>query len=225
MALRLTSAPLIEPLTLTEAKLHLRVSGTDEDTLITNLISAARVQAENICRRAFITQSWTLYLDAFPLYSYFGVVPGYVPVDQLPSGWMSMRNYAVRFRGGRIDLPFPTLQAVSSIKYLDLNGTLQTLDPSLYTVDDASEPGSVTPAPNTYWPDTQNIVNAVQIAYTAGYGSAATDVPASIKAWMLMRIGALYANREEVVVDLRVASVDLPFVQNLLDPHRVWNYA
>ncbi len=223
MALKLTLAPTEEPVTLVQAKAHLRVEVADDDALITNLISAARVHAENVCRRAFVTQKWDLYLDAFPKYTYFGVVPGSVPVDQLPPGWMSMRNYAVRFRGGKIDLPFPTLQSVESIKYFDINGTQQTLDPTLYIADLISEPGCLTPAPNTYWPDTQSRVNAVQISYTAGYGAAAA-VPAGIKAWMLMRIGALYENREEVLVGQRLVVADLPFVNNLLDPYRIASY-
>ncbi|MFC5524021.1 head-tail connector protein [Polaromonas jejuensis] len=223
MALKLTTAPTAEPVTLAEAKAHLRVDVADDDLLITNLITAARVHAENVCRRAFVTQKWDLYLDSFPKYTYYGVVPGYVPVDQLPSGWLSMRNYAVRFRGGKIDLPFPPLQSVDAVKYTDLSGVVQTLATNLYVVDNISEPGAITPAPDTYWPDTQNRVNAVQISFTAGYGAAAA-VPAGIKAWILMRIGALYENREEVLVGQRLVVADLPFVDGLLDPYRIAGY-
>lgn len=224
MGMRLVTAPAVEPVSLEQAKVHLRVDVPDDDALIGLLISAARAHAENVCRRAFITQQWDLFLDAFPLYSYCGVLPGYVPVDQLPSSWMTMRNYAVRFRGGRIDLPFPTLQAVDSVQYTDPAGALQTLAPSQYVVDNASEPGALTPAPGTYWPATQNVTNAVRIRYTAGYGDAAA-VPAALKAWILMRVGAMYENREEIVVGQRVASIDLPFVDRLLDPYRIWSYA
>jgi len=224
MGLKLTTAPAVEPVTLAQAKAHMRVDIADDDALITNLITAARADAENVCRRAFVTQKWDLYLDSFPKYTYFGVVPGYVPVDQLPSGWLSMRNYAVRFRGGKIDLPFPTLQSVDAVKYTDLTGTVQTLDPSQYVVDAISEPGALTPAPDTYWPDTQNRTNAVQISFTAGYGDDAA-VPAGIKAWMLMRIGVLYKNREEVAVTQRGENVvTMSFVDHLLDPYRIAGY-
>lgn len=61
-----TQAPSTEPVTLAEAKLHLRVDHADEDALIAALISAAREQAEHRCGRSCIDQQWTLKLDAFP---------------------------------------------------------------------------------------------------------------------------------------------------------------
>ncbi|MFM0330658.1 head-tail connector protein [Paraburkholderia strydomiana] len=224
MGIRLTLAPTEEPVTVDEAKLHLRVTDSSEDTLITMLISAARIHAENVCRRVFVTQKWDLFLDAFPYYTYYGVIPGYVPVDQLPSAWMTMRNYAVRFRGSKIDIPFPRLQSVDAVKYIDPNGVLQTMDPSAYVVDAISEPGVLTPKTGTYWPDTENTTNAVQISFTAGYGDAA-DVPAGIKSWILLRVGALYENREEVSVATRVTVQELPYVDTLLDPYRIMGYA
>ena len=65
MPLQLVTAPTSEPVTLTEAKSHLRVTATDEDTLITSLIVAARQWAENFTGRALITQTWDYFLDVF----------------------------------------------------------------------------------------------------------------------------------------------------------------
>jgi uncharacterized phiE125 gp8 family phage protein len=224
MGIRLTQAPAEEPVSLDEAKLHLRVTDSSEDSLIQMLIVAARVHAENVCRRVFVTQTLDLFLDAFPFYTYYGVIPGYVPVDQLPSAWMTMRNYAVRFRGSRIDLPFPRLQSVDAVKYVDPNGVQQTLDPTLYAVDNVSEPGVLTPKTGTYWPDTLNTTNAVQISFTAGYGDA-SDVPAGIKSWILLRVATLYENREEVAILNRGQVHDLPYVDQILDPYRIMGYA
>lgn len=66
MDLARTGEPAAEPVTLAEVKAHLRVLHASEDTLITRLARAARVHIETVTSRAFITQSWKLWLDAFP---------------------------------------------------------------------------------------------------------------------------------------------------------------
>ncbi len=54
MALQITTEPLVEPISLIEAKLHLRVSTTADDALITQLIRAARIYCENYQGRPYI---------------------------------------------------------------------------------------------------------------------------------------------------------------------------
>lgn len=66
MSLKLITAPTTEPITLTEAKLHCKVETDADDNLITALITAAREYCEGRQRRAYITQTWELWLDAFP---------------------------------------------------------------------------------------------------------------------------------------------------------------
>lgn len=66
MGLTLITAPAEEPITLADAKVHLRVDGTEEDALITALIVAARRQAEHLTGRALVTQTWRCTLPAFP---------------------------------------------------------------------------------------------------------------------------------------------------------------
>jgi len=60
------SAPAIEPVTVSEAKEHLRVDGTVEDVLISSLIVTSRLHIEAALGLALITQSWKLVLDAWP---------------------------------------------------------------------------------------------------------------------------------------------------------------
>ncbi len=61
------AAPSSEPVTLAEAKLYLRVDDNNEDSLIADLIVAARMSAEAWMRASLITQTWKLvyndYLD------------------------------------------------------------------------------------------------------------------------------------------------------------------
>lgn len=63
MRLKLKTAPAKEPTTLDEAKSHLRVDGADDNALIGALITTARQLAERETKRAFITQTWRMYLD------------------------------------------------------------------------------------------------------------------------------------------------------------------
>lgn len=189
MATKLITAPAVEPVSLVEAKAHLRVDGDDDNVLLTMLITTARQEAEKVTRRALITQTWEVVLDCFP--------------------------------SGGIDLPFPTLQSVTSIKYFDGSNVEQTLSTSAYQVDADSEPGRVALASGYSWPDTYDRLNAVRIRYVAGYGLAAA-VPAAIKQWILIRVATLYENREGVNIGNNVNAI--PFVDGLLDEYRAVSF-
>jgi uncharacterized phiE125 gp8 family phage protein len=69
MALVLTSGPALEPVTVAEAKAHLRIDGTAEDLLIGSLILTSRLHIEAALGLALITQSWTVVLDQWPQYA------------------------------------------------------------------------------------------------------------------------------------------------------------
>jgi uncharacterized phiE125 gp8 family phage protein len=64
MYLSLKSASIQEAVSLDEAKLHLRVDGSDEDGLISSLITAARLMIEAHTDRALLNQNWVFYLPA-----------------------------------------------------------------------------------------------------------------------------------------------------------------
>ena len=72
-----TAKPSTEPVTLSEAKAHLRLETTADDTFITTLIETARQICENFTKTAFMKQTFSVFMDAFPK-------SGIVKVPRLP---------------------------------------------------------------------------------------------------------------------------------------------
>lgn len=66
MSRKLITAPAAEPVSLAEAKQHIKDVPTSDEGLLALFIAAAREECENMLRRALITQTWEKYLDAFP---------------------------------------------------------------------------------------------------------------------------------------------------------------
>ena len=190
MPLQLITPAAEEPVSLAEAKLHLRVESADDDALIGALISAARQAAETLTGRQFVTARWKLVLDSFP-----------------GSGRMIL-------------LPKCPVQSVFAIEYLDMAAASQTMPSAEYTVDTASEPGRITPVFGMSWPIALPQIGAVGVSFDAGYGLAA-NVPEGIKSWIRLRVGSLYAHREEVALLTRGSIAPLPFIDGLLDPYKV----
>lgn len=115
--------------------------------------------------------------------------------------------------------PRPPLQSVDSITYVDTDGTTQTLSPTEYRVDTATQPGRITEAYGKTWPAIRSVTGAVQITFTAGYGDYENTVPRALRQAMLLLIGGWYENREAVAP---VQLMAIPFaVDALLSPHRL----
>jgi uncharacterized phiE125 gp8 family phage protein len=66
MSLVLTSGPALEPVSLAEAKAHLRIDSATDDTLIQSLIVTSRLHIEAALGLSLITQSWSWMLDRWP---------------------------------------------------------------------------------------------------------------------------------------------------------------
>jgi uncharacterized phiE125 gp8 family phage protein len=67
------------------------------------------------------------------------------------------------FPAGGIDLPLGPIVSVTSVKYLDVAGVLQTLDPGAYVLNDYKVPAQIDPAYGTSWPETRDFANAVKV--------------------------------------------------------------
>ena len=128
-----------------------------------------------------------------------------------------------RFPCWVLRLPVP-IQSVTSITYYDSDGTEQTLAADQYLVDITTQPARITPVFGVVWPITQYRMNAVKVRFVAGYG-AASDVPACIKNWMLIRIKTLWDGRDQLTKQLGMPVFEPTWVDSLLDPEVVRSYS
>lgn len=90
-----------------------------------------------------------------------------------------------------IIVPASPLISVSSVKYFDLAGVEQTIDPSAYIVDAASEPGRIKPA--SAWPVAQDRIGAVNVVAVCGYGPDDKSTPPVFKGYILAKVREYYA--------------------------------
>lgn len=204
-----TSQPITEPVTLGDMKAHLNVDPgfTDDDDLISGLITSARQQAEDYTARSLVTHTWLFTLDAFPIYR----VGAPSRSDYDAFGNRTFGSLRGVNGSTAIKLPRPPLLSVTSVQYSDLTDTLQTLDPSQYQVDAIAQPGRILPAYGCTWPLTAPVANAVQVAYQTGIASLSGSVLLAIK----LRAAALYANREDFQAGQSIGSNGL--FEQLLD--------
>jgi uncharacterized phiE125 gp8 family phage protein len=216
LSTQLITSPVAEPVTLAQAKQHLRVDFDDEDLYIGTLITAARVYAEKITRRAFFNQTWMRTLDFFPLYGRLDVSRSPSERDSWPYGtWYWDRV--------TLDMPYPGLVSVTNITYLDSDSAEQTLPSNSYNVDTTSTPGRIAPAQGLFWPILNNYIpGSVKITYVAGSYGDGTEVnncPQSIVQAILLLIAHWYTNREAVSA-LTLKPVPMS-VDALLSLHKV----
>jgi uncharacterized phiE125 gp8 family phage protein len=192
------TAPAVEPVTLSEAKAHLRVDTSDDDAYIGSLITAARQWVEEYLDRTLIHTQWVMRFDRFP-----------------PSGIQA------------VELPRPpmvtsgTATAVS-ITFTAEAGETGTYSTAEYRVDRDSTPGAIKPIYGTTWRPHRQDDNAISVTWWSGYGASGTSVPAAIRHAMLMLVGLWYERR--MAAD-SMGGNEIPFgVKSLLDSQRWGSY-
>lgn len=87
-----------------------------------------------------------------------------------------------------IKLERPPLVSVESVKFFDVDGAQQTLNPADYLIDRSSNAGWIVPAPGKRWPDTACRICAVEVNYTCGYGATPDQLPPQVKLFLQMKL-------------------------------------
>jgi uncharacterized phiE125 gp8 family phage protein len=192
------TAPPVEPVTLSEAKAHLRVDTATDDAYIGSLITAAREWCEQYLDRTLVHTQWVMRFDRFP-----------------PDGTMD------------IELPRPPMATLGATTAVALtftyeNGTTATYSTASYRVDRDGVPGTVKTLYGQTWPPHLQDDNAISVTWWGGYGASGTSVPAAIRHAMLMLVGMWYERR--MAAD-SMSGNEIPFgVQSLLDSQKWGSY-
>jgi hypothetical protein len=192
------TSPAVEPVALADAKLHLRVTFNDDDSLITALISAARMLCEVKAGRVFVQRQFVMIDDAFPFTTGWFNRQVRQFYGQFAPGQGAVFPGVLQLNAGVITLPRAPLVSVDQVTYLDNSSTLQTLNLSQYVVTTGA-PGRMAPVFGQIWPVTLPQIGAVQIQFTAGYSADASKVPLTDVAAIKLVLGLLYENREAVI--------------------------
>ena len=102
---------------------------------------------------------------------------------------MKLHSFPVR-QAGLIRLMYTPVTAITSVQYVDEDGVTQTVSASDYEFD--GESGVLRPKEDIDWPDTDEVLNAVTIKYTAGASGSIED----LKSAVLLLVGSFYRYRE-----------------------------
>jgi uncharacterized phiE125 gp8 family phage protein len=194
------TAPAFEPVTLAEAKAHLRVDTATDDAYIGSLISAAREWCEQYLDRTLVHTQWVMRFDRFP-----------------PDGTMD------------IELPRPPMATAGTTTAVAMtftfeNGTTSTYSTASYRVDRDGVPGTVKTLYGQTWPPHLQDDNAISVTWWGGYGASGTSVPAAIRHAILMLTAHWYESRQAAVATGAVPQ-DVPYgVKSLLDSQKWGSY-
>jgi uncharacterized phiE125 gp8 family phage protein len=162
--------PTVEPVTLSEAKVHAKVDVSDDDTYIASLITMSRQYVESVLDTSLINQTLEARYDVFPLWELI-----------LPRPPMSPAAVTVIYRdeAGR-------------------QNTI-TSSAGQFQVDSNVIPGRIYPNYESVWPAVRGDENSVLVRWVAGYGASSASVPAVTKHLILLQVAHLYEMRQPVI--------------------------
>lgn len=178
-ACRRTVEPSAQPVTIGQMRSHLRLSGHEEDAVVTAAIAAAVSAIEEQTRRALITQTWVAYItEAWPAYD-------------------------------AVFLPRPRLLSVVAVQYRNTAGTWTTsTNYRLQDASEPSAVWLTSTPADVATPETEQDA-VWRITYIAGYGVEPNAVPDTLRAAVKLLAAHLFEAREPVVVGTIVSELPL----------------
>jgi uncharacterized phiE125 gp8 family phage protein len=195
MSYKIITPATVEPVTLAEARAHLRIEAFGsplahpDDDQVEMMLTSARQFCEEYTGLALSDQTIEFAYDEFP--------------------------------DGNIELPLTPCTAITSIKYFDVDDVETTLSNALYALDDYSKPNKIRLTLNSVWPSTNDDANNVKVRVEVG--NAPANVPFPIKSAILLLLGNFYENRQQDQLGSgRNTFNSLPMgVLSLLQPYRL----
>ncbi len=198
MNLEQLAPPALQPLTLDEAKNHLKILGTDHDSDITSLIEEVTSLLDGRngeLNRCLISQRWKWTFEAPP--------------------------------GARcqLEIPLPPLQAVEEIRWRRVDGEMGAIWDSVdvgRNVDTlyGHHVGRIAPMPGYVWPWDRG--ERVEITFIAGFGDTPHSVPAVLRRAMKFILAHWFEHPSAVeVCDMSEVPVS---AQRILDKWRVMEF-
>lgn len=193
-SLRTITSPVVEPVTLAEAKQHCRVDGNADDAYISALITAAREWVETYMDEALVHQQLQVRMDFFPV------------EIELPRPPMAASG---------------THTAVVVTYTLNESKQTATLSEQSYRVDRDSKPGVVRNNYGGSWPAHLSDQNSVAVTWWAGRGASGSSIPQGVRSAILWLVGMWYEKR--MAADASLTEVPFG-VRAMLDAHRWGSY-
>lgn len=202
--MKLITAPTESPVTVAEAKDYLRIDNNLEDTRIQVMIDAATRYLEGYTGLKFVTQTWDVFLDTWPMRStddwWDGVKEG--PISMLTS---MQRD---------IILPIGPAQSLTQFETYADDGIAVQETIANYIFDDVGSRARVGLKIGAVWPVTVlRRINAIKFRVVVGFGTAA-QVPQDIKQAVLEVASHMYENRGDQ--NLKIP----PHILSLVDHRR-----
>ena len=213
MQTEVITEPVFLPIELDETKEYLEVSNEDDNNLISSLMEAAVVIAEDHCQRVWVDRTFRQtfdrpgilgayedYVQGFRAYDSYSRHGGFTP---------QVENHLKLFK--------KPVKSITSIEYFtkEQPDTAQVWDPSKYNLDNRGTIARVYPNADEYFPLNLRDSDSIVVTYVAGSALVKNDVPESVRLAMKAIVANLYENRGDM------GNGGIPaMAERLLGPHQ-----